>query len=232
MTTVVWFHSCVKRRRCFDGLCFFVQLASDYPVLGRNCLPELATVLAKAQAKELRATIDASMPFSLTFPMTGSDIFLFAGKQVNGRPAYRGLHRRLWMYHCDHDNLWALGVEDSIGSALQNPGNSGCNGNSTVWVDLETVSAWTAQTGQSTRISGIHVDVGIGHCNAFLASQNDTLTSLAMTPPDADTSEQPEIVSFARCMYATLAIFCAFESRSGQCYRSAACKGGQSRACL
>ena len=82
-----------------------MQINTDYRVIARNCLPRLATRLAEAQAEELRAAMDSSTVFGLIIAAgPGSDIFVPSGEWINGRPAWRGLQSRLWMYYCSQED--------------------------------------------------------------------------------------------------------------------------------
>jgi hypothetical protein len=113
------------------------HIRTDYPVIARPCVPELAHVLATKQATAMQAALERSAPFALrSVAAMTTDLFLPTDVRVHGAGVYRGVYSREWMYKCNREAsarvTWAIGAADDRAAWDH------CAGR--LWIDLEEAS--------------------------------------------------------------------------------------------
>ena len=79
-----------------------LRLFTDYPILARHCVPQLAAVLAATQHTAVTAALSLGVAFGLSAPDAAvADLFLPAqGGMHSQAPWYRGLNRNEYLYRC------------------------------------------------------------------------------------------------------------------------------------
>ncbi len=115
--------------RCvIEHLHFF----SDFPIIARPCVPELARILALAQSNATRRAIDSAATFGMLNKHV-QDIFTPTSLRRHGSVVYRGIGKGLWLYACESADTWAIsGTQDSAAWDR-------CEGRA--WIDLATSRA-------------------------------------------------------------------------------------------
>jgi hypothetical protein len=164
-----------------------LHLSTDYQVLPRQCLPELAAALTSSQARMVRETIDSASSFGLidTAHARVTDIYVATGAQHSGAAVYRGLNLGSWMYRCTEgtlpDETWALSDSDD------NSTWGTCEGR--LWIALETMRARTDRTDPSQGI-GVNFD-RLEECSHISSSLESAMTVTR------DSSGSPVVLSFS-----------------------------------
>jgi hypothetical protein len=176
---------------CLDTV---FHMFTDFPVIPRACLPELATDLASAQAAEARAALRAVRPFGLTVPAQTSATDIYSAVEdselFEGWPIYRGVHLQKYMFRCtlayETAEIWAVSSSDDRDSWGR------CEAE--LWILLDAAQVRSDWTDPSSALGGVHFDFSVAQCHqqirTFAASAGSATVQLTLEPSNS------EIISF------------------------------------
>ena len=135
---------CVKR---------VVQIATDYPILSRRCLPALAASLTRAQARVVRASVQSRMPFLLSAAPI-NDLFVPVSRELAGEGAtlYQGVGSGIFLYPCSQvdRSTWAFSTRNDPQSAAT------CDGH--LWLSLDQAQVYSALGERQSTLGGFHME--------------------------------------------------------------------------
>ena len=170
-----------------------LHIATDFPVLPRPCVPNLAAVLALEQSRSVRAAMDAAMPIGLSVA-PASDVFVPMGEQLHGAPVYRGVHNGEVLYRCESSaqlaaqEMWCVTSEDDRASWAR------CEGK--LWVELETAQAYLDPVDRSTTAGGVHFDLSAVGCAELVSTEQMRFATFTESE-DADGAKTLSFSQFA-----------------------------------
>ena len=178
--------------RRYDSVCGpgcasrVLHLDTDYPVIPRACLPELATILELTQAADVRAALASSSAFGVTVVArpSATDLYVATDERIHGSPVYRGLHQAQYMFECND----SAGETWVISAGTDRSAWSRCEGD--LWIALETAQARDDATDLATQIGAAQFDLSLARCG------QDGMLSSAAFPPDFEATENLRTISF------------------------------------
>ena len=144
-----------------------LRLFTDYPILARHCVPQLAAVLAAAQHTAVAAALSLGVAFGLSAPDAAvADLFLPAqGGMHSQAPWYRGLNRNEYLYRCGGNQT----AEETwvVTKSRDEDAWSRCEGR--VWIDLGSARARTDATDRLSAVGGVFFDLSLRQCGEEFA---------------------------------------------------------------
>jgi hypothetical protein len=172
-----------------------LRLQTDYPILPRPCVPQLAAVLAAAQHIAVVAAVGSGAAFGLSAPEADvTDLFLPAQGDVHGEVRwYRGMNRNEYLYRCGSEQMSAEETWVVTGSRDEDAW-SRCEGR--VWIDLESARARTDLTDRSSAVGGAFFDLSLGVCTEEFAQIRRDGESADSVPDGAGPGQLPQPMAF------------------------------------
>jgi hypothetical protein len=165
-----------------------LRLFTDYPILPRLCVPQLAAVLAAAQHTAVTAALSVGVAFGLSAPDAAvADLFLPAqGGMHSQAPWYRGLNRNEYLYRCGGNQT----AEETwvVTGSRDEDAWSRCEGR--VWIDLDSARARTDATDRLSAVGGVFFDLSLRQCGEEFARIQIHSANTESVPDGADRSEQ------------------------------------------
>jgi hypothetical protein len=165
-----------------------LRLLTDYPILPRLCVPQLAAVLATAQHTAVVAALSLGMAFGLNAPDAAvADLFLpTQGGMHSQAPWYRSMNRNEYLYRCGGNRT----AEETwvITGSRDEDAWSRCEGR--VWIDLDSARARTDATDRLSAVGGVFFDLSLRQCGEEFARIQSHSANTENVPDGADWSEQ------------------------------------------
>ncbi len=168
---------------CIDRV---FHLVTDFPVIPRACLPELASSLASVQAAATRVALRALRPIGLTLPVQAraTDIYAAVGEPFGGWPVYRGVHQQKYMFHCDGAStpeVWAI--------SFSNDRDVWSTCEAELWISFDAAQVRTDLADPSRAIGGVHSDLSVVHCHQQISTFGAGPATLPSTLEPENLSE-------------------------------------------
>ena len=138
-----------------------LQIVTDYPILPRACVPQLASSLATAQREAVSTAMRTGGMFGLDAPDADlNDLFLPVRTSSGDNEEYRGMKHGEYLYRCGREptseETWVISVtkdEDAW---------SRCEGR--LWIDLNSARVRTDGTDPAAEVGGVFFDLSPAPC--------------------------------------------------------------------